>query len=162
MAKKGSKKAPKWLTYVPVLLAVVVVAMMFLTVVKYTGKLLGSEITYSGWQTIFGYTEKTTAAGVTMKTEVLGFSFLNLLALLLPVVGAVLALSKNKVLKLVGAVCALAGTVMMFLMPNMIVFAENTEAIYQAYTRVLGVGAIIAGVVSAIETLIIGYEVISK
>ena len=162
MAKRKSMKTPKWVKFIPVALAVVVVCMMFLTVVSYTGRLLGSKIEYTGWQTIFGYVEQTTVMGSTVKTKILGFSFLNLLAIILPIAGALLQLSKSKVLKLVGAICALAGTIMLFLMPNMIVFAENTASIYEAYTSALGVGAIIAGVVAGIETLVIGYEVIAK
>lgn len=156
MAKRKSKKMPNWLVFIPVLLAVVVVVMMFLATVKYTGKLLGSEISYTGWQVIFGAKEKNTEA------QILAFSFLNMLALLLPVAGALLQVSKSKVLKLVGAVCALAGTIMLFLMPNMVVFAENVGTIYKAYTASLGVGAIIAGICAALETLVIGYEVIAK
>lgn len=158
MAKRGSKKAPKWLVVVPILLAVVAVAMMFLTVVKYTGKVLSTEITYTGWQVIFGHAEK---AG-TVSAQVLGFSFLGLLAILLPVVGACLQVSKNKIVKLIGAVCALAGTIMLFLMPNMVVFAENMGTAYSLYQSALGVGAIIAGVVTALETIVIAYEVVVK
>jgi len=157
MAKRGSKKAPKWLVAVPILLAVVAVAMMFLTVVKYTGKTLQTEITYTGWQVIFGYSKKVAN---NVSTQVLGFSFLGLLAILMPVVGAVLQISKNKIVKLIGAVCALAGTIMLFLMPNMIVFAENTGSLYSLYQSALGVGAIIAGVVAALETVVIAYEVV--
>ncbi len=155
MAKKRkSAKMPNWLVFVPVLLAVVAVAMMFLVTVKYTGKLLGSEITYTGFETIFGYSEKVGSTS----TQILGFSFLGLLTVLLPLVGAVLAVSKSKLLKLIGAVLSLAGTVLFFLMPNFVVFAEGVETIYKAYTASLGVGAIIAGVVSALSTLVIGYE----
>lgn len=157
MAKKRSKKAPKYLVYLPILLAVVVVAMMFLDAVVFVGKITGTTTaSYSGWQTIFGYSEEVVDASA----SVLGFSILGLLALLLPVAGALLQVSKGKMLKIIGALCALAGTVMLFLMPSLIVLADATRVFLATSTASLGVGAILAGVFGAIETLLIGYTAI--
>lgn len=157
MAKKRSKSTPKYLVYIPVILAVVVVAFMFLTAVKYTGKIT-EKVTaeYSGWQTIFGYSEKVAGESV----AVLKFSILGLLALLLPVAGAILQLSKSKLLKLIGAVCALGGTVMLFLLPNLIILADATKVALVSSVASLGLGGIFAGIISAIETLVIGYTLI--
>lgn len=163
MAKRKSAKTPKWLKFIPVVLAVVVVVAMFLDGIVYSSKLgTGSNTSYSCWNIIFGYKATADAGVATANMQIFNFSILNMIAFVLPILGALLQLSKSKALKLVGAVCALGGTIMMFLMPSMLVYADGMKTVFSIFNTGLGVGCIIGGVVAGIETLVIGYEVIAK
>ena len=163
MAKKKRKKQNKILSYLSLALGVVVIGLMLLDVVKFTGKVFGTESAFSGFNVIFGYTKTAESFGIAVKTEILAFSFLALVAVLLPVIGGIIQLSQNKALKLVGAVCALGGAIMLFVMPSFVVFATDTiAAVYSAATASLAIGGIIAGIVASLEAVIIGYQLLTK
>lgn len=163
MAKRKKKNSNSILSVVPLILSVIVMALMFLDVVKYTGKVLGTETFFKGFNVIFGLTEKTTLLGATIENKILSFSVLALVAVCLPMVAAVVQLSQNKILKLVGFILAAGGAVMLFIMPSFVVFAnEVTGALYGAAVSSIAIGGIIAGIVASVEALIIGYTLLKK
>lgn len=162
MAKK-KKKNLGLIKYLPLALTIVAIALvLFLEAVKFTGVRTGYESAFTGLQVLFGYT-KEAGSVVTIKTEYLAFSIMALIAVLLPVIGSILQLSKGKLFKLIGAVVCLAGTVLMFLIPNFVVFASaGMEALYSLLDAGLGIGAILGGIASGLATCAIVYQLIKK
>lgn len=172
MAKKSKSKNKSnlnmILSCIVLLLALATIGMAFLTAVKYTGRLTGNDYTFSGFQTMFGYSQEATTLGVTVKSEYLGFSILSVLAYILPLIGACLLFVKNKLVKCLGAVLMLAGTVLLFLVPNFVVLAKangNLTAaalILDSCTKAIGIGAILAGVMASIATLLSAYVIVKS
>ena len=154
MAKK-SKKSSKTLSYIKygsIVFGLLGAVMTLLAFVNY-GDILGSA---TGVRTIFGWSEK-----VLVEKSIAGFSFMNLLAILLPVLGAFSTLSKNKIVRLVGALMMIAGCVLVFFAPNFVVFADKGTAL--AYSNgALGIGAILAGVFFGLGSLCTLYSVVEK
>lgn len=161
--KKKNKGLNKVLSLLPLVLGVVVIALMLLDAVKYTGKILNTETSFSGFNVMFGLTEKAEVFGATVKTEVLGFSILATLAVLLPIIGAVVQTSNKKLVKLIGFVSALGGAILIFVMPSLVVFAsEALSAVYANLNASLAIGGIIAGIVASIEAFVIGYTILYR
>lgn len=164
MAKRKRKnQINKFIVFVPLVLAIVVLGVMLLDVVKYTGALTKAESSFSGFEVVFGLTQKSEVLGATIQTEILSFSFVALLAVLLPLVAGVMQLSNNKLVKLGAAALSLVGAILLFIIPNFVVFATDGMAkLYGLATASVGIGAIIAGIVASLETIVIGYEILSK
>lgn len=164
MAKRKKKNSfKKYVGFIPLMLAIIVLGLMLLDVVKYTGVISNADKTFSGFEVMFGLTQKSEVLGVTIETEILSFSFLALLAAILPLCGGVVQLSNNKIMKLVAGVLSLAGAILLFIMPNFVVFATDSMAkLYSLTTSSVAIGAIIAGITACIETVVIGYELLSK
>lgn len=172
MAKKKSNKSNLSLILKVVVLALGVAAfcMAFVASVKFSYAALGSttEVSYSGFQSMFGYSETTTVLGSEITTKYLGFSILSTLAFVMPLVGAVLSMTSNKTLRYVGAGLMIAGAVLMFFVPQFTVLAKvdgeltAAAAVLNGATRSLGVGAILGGVFAALGGLVAGYSVLKK
>lgn len=172
MAKKKSKNANLSLILKVVVLALGVAAfcMAFVASVKFSYTILGNttEVSYSGFQSMFGYSETTTAFGAEVTTKYLGFSIMSTLAFVMPLVGAVLSLTGNKVARWVGAGLMIAGAVLIFFVPQFTILAkvdgELTAAatVLNGATRSLGIGAILGGVFAALGGLVAGYSVLKK
>ena len=164
MAKKKKTKnnsQNKFLCYLPLLFAVLTVAMIFLVAVVGTGKLFGSESQLSGLEVVFGMKETTTVFGKEITTEILKFSILGLVAYLLPLVaGLVAPVLKNKIGYLLSALLFLAGAVLLFMMPNFVVFA--TEQTLKVVELSLGIGSILAGVFAGLGALVSGYAFLTS
>jgi len=166
MAKKKSKKTSKnSIIFKAVILALGVIAfcMAFVTSVKFTGKLV--EESFTGFQVMFGYSEKTTLATL----EYLSFSFMGLLTFALPLIGAILSCLNNKIARIVGACLMIVGAVLMFIVPSFVVFATASNgnltaaaATIKACESSLGIGAILGGVFSALGGLVAGYTIFKK
>lgn len=159
MAKKKSKNnALSYIKYGAILLAIVGVIMTVLNFVKF-----GEEYGYTGIQVIFGYAKTTDLGITTATTEFLAFSPMALISVLLPLVGAFSVLSKNKIVRLIGALMMIAGTVLCFFMPNFVVFASEAQATaHSLFASSLGIGAILAGVMFGIGALCNLYAVVEK
>ena len=163
MAKKKSGNLGLILTVAVLVLGVAAFCMAFLVGVKYVTSKGTVTNDFTGFQTMFGYTE-TTEGIVSISTKVLKFSILATLAFVLPLIGAVVSLLKNNVAKLVGALLMIGGAVLMFLLPSFVVFAtaEAGELLLAATTAKLGVGAIIGGICAALGGLVAGYSALRK
>ncbi len=164
MAKKKSKgNAGLILSVVVLLLGVAAFCMAFLVAVKYVTSKGDVVSDFTGFQTMFGYTEKTEGL-ISISTEVLKFSFLATLAFALPLIGACVSIVNNKIAKLVGALLMIAGAVLMFLMPSFVVFASETagEVLLATTTAKLGIGAIIGGICAGLGGLVAGYSALRK
>jgi hypothetical protein len=138
MAKKKSKKIDLNLvvkTFV-LLFGIAIVCFGFLGSVTFTGNVLGSQITYSAFNVMFGV------------ENALAFSFMTLVAYLLPIAGIVLLIFNNKLLNIVSTICFVVGAVLLFLIPSFVVLAESS--ILTLYTASLAVGAILSAVFSII------------
>ena len=146
MAKKS--KALSYVKYGAIALSVVGLIMTLLLFVQFEGE------GYTGLQVIFGHAD--TVLGQTF--QVFHFSFMCLLTVLLPLIGSLSVLCKNKIVRIVGAVLMLVGTIFCFLVPNFIVLAEGL--VNPGFG--LGVGAILAGVLFGLGTLCNVYAVIEE
>lgn len=109
------KAFKKFAPVIAALLGVVAIVMLFLPAV-----VLSEDVSYNGWQVMFGYTETNKVFGSEMKTEVLAFSFMNLLSLILVAVGVVLSVltflgKGNKFFALIAAACFIVAAVFFFL-----------------------------------------------
>ena len=174
MAKKKSSKKSNMgliLSIVILVLGVAAFCMAFLTCVKYTAGDTAAEFT--GFQTMFGHMEKGEITGI--ETHYLAFSFMALLTFAMPLVGAVLSLVENKIVRFVGAGLMIAGAVLLFLLPSFAVLASTdglsvadatatavaTTALKEA-TAGLGIGAILGGVFAGLGGLVGLYNTVRK
>ena len=171
MAKSKKKKSNLGLVLkvVVLLLAVASFCMAFLTCVKFVTSNGDVTNSFTGFQEMFGYTKKTTSIiGTEVSTKYLAFSFTAVLTFLLPIVGALLGLLKNKIAKFVGAALMIVGAVLMFLLPQFAVLAtidgELTviSMVLDNLNRTLGIGAILGGVFAALGGLVSGYAVLTN
>ncbi|MGM9971925.1 MAG: hypothetical protein ACI35W_05905 [Anaeroplasmataceae bacterium] len=106
---------------------------------------------YSGFQAIFGYSVENEVFGSTVKTQILDFSFMNLLALILAAVGAILAFIKIPFGNIISGVCMVVGGVFFFLMGVFTI--SHTESASISFS--LKACAIISGVLTLIAGLIV-------
>lgn len=169
--KKSGNNTGLILTIVILALGVAAFCMAFVTCVKYTA----SDSTigeFTGFQAMFGHMVKGDVTGI--ETHYLAFSFMATLAFALPLVGALVSLSGNKIAKLVGALLMIGGAVLLFLLPSFVVFA-STDGLSVAdaaattiavgalknATAGLGIGAILGGVFAGLGGLASGYAALT-
>lgn len=158
--KKSSKKSNMGLILSLVILALGVAAfcMAFIASVKNSGAFTGTEhSSYTGFQVMFGYSEKVGEV-IKVETQILNFSFMATLAFVLPLIGSVLSLIDNKIIRFVGTGLMVAGAVLLFLFPNFVIPVEATEL----FTRSLGIGAILGGVFAGLGGLVGLYNTVRK
>ena len=152
MAKKKTKSKKVDLSVVlrivALVLGVAAFCFAFLASVKFTGKIIGTETTLTGFEVMFG------------KENLTGFSILTLLAFVLPLAGGVLVILKSKLLNIVSLICFVAGAVMLFIVPSFVVLVEGS--LFIAYDAYLAVGTILAAVVSILGAFISGYVAFSS
>ena len=154
MAKKCNKVA-KFAPIVAAVLGVVAVVMIFVAAVVFPMDYL-DDVTFTGLQVTFGYAETTDVFGSTVTTEVLKFSFMNLLPYLM-VIGAIVLsvlafLGKgNKFFAIIAAVLFIVAGVLFFLTVAFTIDA-NGEGLGEGY--VLGAGPIVAGICSILAGLV--------
>ena len=157
---KSKRKRNKLLTYIKygaILFAVVGIIMAVFSYVNY------GDTAFSGFQVIFGYTGKASIFGILISTNVLSFSIVALLAIVLPLVGSFSIICKNKIVKLIGALMMIAGAVLCFLMPNFVVYSSDAIATAASLVSAsLGVGAILSVVFFSLGALCNLYAVVEK
>ncbi len=153
MAKKS--KSSKALSYIKFGAIAFGILGLIMTLLTFATNLKG-EVAFSGLQVIFGYSEEFIGQPV----PVLSFSFMALLAVLLPFVGAFSVLLKNKLAKLIGALLMVAGCVLCFMMPNFVVYAGKYINMYA--NPALGIGAILAGIFFGIGSLCALYSAVKE
>lgn len=152
-SKKSKKSKANYLSYVKY--GAIALGLLGLIMTVLTFYNCGDAGSFSGIQTIFGYSKEGLKAAV----PILQFSFLALLAVLLPVVGCFGVLFKNKIVKLVGALLMLAGCVLCFIIPSLVV-VEKTAFIYANGS--LGVGAVLAGIFFGLGALCSVYPLVKE
>lgn len=162
MAKKKSKKnnIKPILKLVALVLGVGAVLFGLLKSITFIDKVLETETSFTGFQVIFGYTEEIKAGNTVLSTvEHLTFSFMALLAFLLPLLGGVLTMPKNKILNFVAMGCFVAGAILLFLLPS---FAITELYVAKLFTSKLAVGAILAAICSILGGLVSAYITLTK
>lgn len=167
MAKKKSFSLGSIFSCVAVLFAIVAFCMMFVNFVKFeavvNGTTIGDPTFYNGAKVTFGYTKKTTILGHTDSTEILKFSFMNLLPYILLLAGIVFValsfLGKGGSLMNILAVVAFAlAAVFFFLAPQFTTLATESDSIKKS----LAVGAILAAVFSIISAVASALKIVMK
>lgn len=136
--------------------------------VTYT--LLGNEVSYSGAQVTFGYTEVTEVFGQEVRTEILSFSFANLLTYIFVLAGAVFAvlaiLGKLKRLSpVLSAVCFIVAAILFFCSTGFCTPAnlDNADLVAEFRNNLsLGAGAIVGGVMCILATLCVAASKLIK
>ena len=151
MAKKSKKEfvLNKYYPYIVFAVALACVGMMFLPGVEI---MLGDKSVASpmGWQVAFGYTVEA-AAGSSLKGEVMSFSFMALLAIILPVAGGVVPLLlKGKLGALVSVGCFAVGAVFAFMMVVFVMQTTALELFLLLGKLNLGIGSILLGAFSIV------------
>ncbi len=153
MAKKKSKsktnaKTGNIILFVIFIFTVATLCMSLLTNVSYPA-IIGDDVTITGLDVVFGW--KTELLGKTI--EISSFSVIGLLAYSLPVLGLITALlfNKSKFLSIIPLACFIASAVLLFLIPNFVVF--GAEQVNQYVNASLGLGAIIAGALSSLNAV---------
>lgn len=169
MAKK-KKNTTSWVNYLPLigaLLGVVAIIMAFLPAVVYPYIAGDKTVSYTGFQTAFGYsvTEETFLGSTT--TQYLNFSFINLLPYILLIGGVVCAIlgsaGKNQLLSFIAIACFAVAAVCTFCFTlSSVSLTEFFEAIYKTEGASLGVGAIIGGICSALAAVACAFPVFAK
>ncbi len=150
------KTFKKFAPVIATLFGVLAIVMLFLPAIGYA-----EDKSFTGFQAIFGYTEttKVPVIGTEIKTEMLAFSFMNLLPVLCVAAGVVLCLLSfvgkgNKFFAFIAAVCFIVAAVLFFLTVSFAVAGkavtlEGTLAqskVKESWT--LGVGPILAAIFS--------------
>ncbi|MBQ8657501.1 MAG: hypothetical protein IJ506_00010 [Clostridia bacterium] len=159
---KKSMEKSVLLNWIAAGLGIVAVIMLFLPFIGYSKEVLGKTV--SDWAN--GFT--VTFGGDLGEVEYFGFSFMNLLTVLLLLAGVALsvlaALKGNKMMAYVAAACLLLAGIFFFCGNSFWVFSsENTkglneelvDALYQDAREGLGLGAgaIIAGICSILAAV---------
>ncbi len=151
MAKKKNKnKIGKYSLFAIVFFTIVTIVMAFLANIKYA-PVLGDEFTVSGFEIMFGWKDQ----GQNITVEWSTFSFMGMLAYLLPIAGVITALlfSKSKLLSIVPLACFVAGAIFAFTIPSFIVLTDAGKLATALCESSLGFGAIIAGVMSVLSSI---------
>lgn len=164
MAKrKVNKSIKKFGLIISFALAVVVIAMAFLPFVK------NGDTVYSGFELAFGKVIKTKVGIIETTLGTINFSILGVLALVIPLVAVVVCyfvLNKNvKLNALVLFVAFAFSAVMFFIFPQITSFTDSVFETTKSFAELeysLGVGAIIAGVLSALGALFQAARVVMK
>ncbi len=161
MAKRKKQKFNN-LDLIAIVLTVATLVMLFLPNLVYDftvnvnlggfGQYNGGEVEkINGIKAIFGFGPEDSETKYTL------FSFLSLLAYLLPIGALVLTkLFKNKLGNILALACFAASAVFFFILPSFVVYAEDVVGVlaYQKVGATLGVGAIIAGILSSLNALL--------
>lgn len=151
MSKRKNKSADvrKNTLFVLVVLTIITIVMAFLANVKYP-VIIGDDVTVSGLNVIFGWKEETFGNNT---IQISSFSILALLAYALPIIGVVLFVTfkKSKLLCVAPLLCFVASAVLLFLMPDLVVFGD--QAINAYVGGELAFGAIIAAISSILSAL---------
>ena len=152
MAKHKKKKSVlSYIKYGAVLFALAGVCMTALAFVT------KGELGFSGLQVIFGYTEN----GLMISVNQLGFSFMALLTVLLPIIGCFSVLFNNTLVRIVGTLFMFVGTILCFFMPAFVNYANiATQTIMNGAG--LGIGAILMGIFFGVGTACNFYSIIEK
>ena len=138
-------------------LGIVAFCMMFVNAVTYSGKLLGSEFSFTGMKLAFGG-EIEVVSGFTV--EALEFNIMTTLAFFLPLIGGVLAvLFKNGLItKIVTTACFVVGAVFLFSTTGFTSISlggsDTKDAILALFDEKLAVGPIVAGILSIIGAVV--------
>ncbi len=166
MAKKKSKNNAKSIAlYVALIFGVLATAMIFLPSVVGAGNVFGSEVSYTGLQTAFGYKESAEVLGSTVTTEILKMNVFSLLAYALPLASIVVGLlfRNSKLFSFISAGGFIASGVFAFLsittFPATVIGSEIASGLY---TYSLGIGAILSGAFSIIAGLAGLYRTLKK
>jgi len=144
--------------FVAAVLGLAAVCMMFLPAVG----VKDTDVTYTGMQVAFGYTEvtKLPIVGTEIKTEILRFSFMNTLTYILALVGVAFsvlaALGKgSKFANFVAAAAFAVAGVFFFLTVQYTIPNIDSSDLTEVFRNnlVLGVGAIVGGVLAFVAAL---------
>lgn len=111
---------------------------------------LAEHTKFNGMQIVFGYSETYAEGSILESTlNILNFSFVALIPLILVVAGIVLNIPKSKLLSLIGVVCFVAAAVMLIFVPNYVSIA-GSDSLGAADYYQPAVGAYLGMVCSAI------------
>lgn len=126
---KRSKKKTHYATISAIISLVAVLIFLFLPAIVSSGS---NPINITGFDTILGY-KYTTSGLISISFDVLEFSFVMLLGLITGLLGTVLlflsANKRNKTYLIIALISLIASSVIVFLTPNLVVFAENAALI---------------------------------
>lgn len=145
---------------IAVLLSVVAIFMIFAPAlsISYTGH---DNATYSGLQAVFGYSVTRGSGALSVTTNYLSFSFMNLLTYILLIVAIVLLVVKlcgklnSKIVDYIIAVLLVVSGIFFFVTSNFAVLAGFYDATADAITRTLGAGAIVAGILALVSAIVV-------
>lgn len=153
----------KYVNYIAALFGLVSVFMILCPAINYTVK--DEVTTYTGLNVVFGLSETTKNALGSATVEYFKFSFMAMLAYLLPLAGVIIAAlncfgkKSSKLLSLISTACFAVGAIFMFCLVSFAIVGEVSGSIggiggtlslsLNKEYMTLGVGAII-GAISAI------------
>ncbi len=162
------KKIEKFIPVIAAALGLIAIIMFFLPAV-----VMGEDASYNGWQAMFGYTETTKLLGKEVKTEILAFSFMNLLTLILAAAGIVLCVLSflgkgNKFFAFIAIACFIVAAVFFFLTVAFSVAGTGLtldgnlaqEKVKEGWK--LGAGPIVGGILSILAGLVVSVPVVVK
>ena len=159
MAKKSKKQKTngKLFLAIALLFGIASIFMILLPAIK----VIDNDTAYTGLQVVFGHDEKKeTLFGSTITTPILEFSFMNLLAYILVIVGVITLIlnligKANGLLSLISIIALVGAGVLFFLTANFTMpvvgdissFLGATVEEIRTYYQ-LGIGAILGGIFS--------------
>ncbi len=115
--------------------------------------ILSNGTPFTGMQIVFGYSNTTEVFGQPIVTEILQFSFVALIPLILMVAGVILNIPKSKLFGLIGVICFIAAAVMFVFTPNYVWFAGADSMGVADYYQA-GVGSYLGLACSALCALL--------
>ncbi len=140
---------------IALLFGILAFCMMFLDAVTYTGKILGTNFSFTGSQLAFGDKIKNEAVEV----ETLKFNIMTLLGFALPLIGGVLALlfKNGLITKIVTTACFVVGAVFLFSTTGFTAISlgqDTKDLIVAVYTEKLAIGPILGGIFAIIGAVV--------
>ncbi len=145
--KKSNNNAIGFLKFIALLLGVGALVLALLNSVTFTDKVFNKDVSLTGFQVMFGYSEEILGA----QLEYTAFSLMATLAFVLPLLGGILQLFNNKLIKLISVACFVGSAVLLFMLPSLVV----TEIyIADLFTGSLAIGAILSAICTIFGALI--------
>ena len=165
MAKRKQKNIIQLMPVIAIVLGVISIIMMFLPAVG----IKGTETTYTGWQTAFGYTEETMIADV----PVFNFSLVLFIGFVLMLAGVVLAVfqavsPKGKFFALLAVVCFVVAVLCWFFQIQFLSVGDGFTAggilnpDIAKDNMQLGIGAILGGITSTLGAVACALPIFMK
>lgn len=126
---KRSKNNAQYAAISAIISLVAVLIFLFLPAIVSSDN---NPININGLETIFGYTHKTSGL-ISINFDVLGFSFVMLLVLILGVAAIILlflsANKKNKLFLMIAFMALFGSAIIVFLTPTVVVFADDISGL---------------------------------
>lgn len=140
MASKKQKNNVRLALFIgSIILAIINVCIfLFTDVIQfYLGEDPIDDATFSGMQVIFGHSESTEIMFIKAEVEILKFSFMNLLPLILILAGIIFGIFNSRLFGFIAGGLLITAAVLFVFVPNFTILTEEGKNIYETLSGAL-------------------------